>query len=399
MNADPDLPTGTVAHAMPEALSVMQQRIGLVDGPEPLELTALVTLLAECTGVPVSLVSIVQRDNDRQFFAAAHGLPRPWSDWRQTPLSHSFCKHVASSGTPLVVNNALKTPLVRDNLAVNALGAVAYLGVPIHWTDGTPIGAVCVIDGQERQWSDADLQRLKSFAACVDGYIRTLQALHERELALAEADFARLSQRLFYSELNHELRTPLNGIIGIAEMLANGAHSDDDAIYIGVLKESAETLLRVVETAISGEAPQEPGGARGIAMFDVLAMLDEIVSVLMLHGDGVTIRIRADPDLVALRRGERLRVRHVFYDVLRVAVASADGGHVLVGLEDAGDKIVCSVSVFRRPAGSSRAPQPHPGDLGMAKRLQSVVGGCLHWSTRDGNLAVSIEIPLSRAAH
>ncbi len=399
MNVDPDFPAAAVAPAMPEALSVMQQRIGLVDGPAPLELTALVTLLADCAGVPVALVSIVQPDNDRQFFAAAHGLPRPWSDRRQTPLSHSFCKHVASSGTALVVNNALKTPLVRDNLAVSVLGVMAYLGVPIHWTDGTPIGALCAIDAQERQWTDADLARLESFAACVDGYIRTLQALHERELSMAEADFARLSQRLFYSELNHELRTPLNGIIGIAEMLSNGTHSDDEAIYLGVLKDSAETLLRVVETAISSEAPQVPGGAHGVAAFDLLGMLDEIVSVLMLHGDGVTIRIRVHPDFVALRRGDRLRVRHVLYDVLRVAMASADGGHVIVGLEDADDKVACSVSVFRRLAGSSRAPQHHPGDLGMAGRLLSVVGGRLHRSTRNGNLAVSIEIPLSPAVH
>jgi len=69
-------------------------------------------------GVPVSLVSIVDFDGDRQFFASAKGLGEPWATKRETPLSHSFCQHVVTQSKPLVIEDARTEKLVKDNLAI-----------------------------------------------------------------------------------------------------------------------------------------------------------------------------------------------------------------------------------------------------------------------------------------
>ena len=81
--------------------------------------------------VPVALISIVEEHKDRQFFASQQGLEDPVASARQTPLSHSFCRHVKAQKAPLIVSNAPKHPLLKDNLAIRDLKVMAYLGVPI----------------------------------------------------------------------------------------------------------------------------------------------------------------------------------------------------------------------------------------------------------------------------
>jgi PAS domain S-box-containing protein len=141
------------------------RRTALLDTlPEP-EFDRPSRLAARVLRAPVALVSLV--DEDRQFFKSCIGLPEPWASRRETPLSHSFCQHVVATGRPLVVEDARRDPLVRDNLAVDDLGVAAYLGVPLRAPDGQVIGSFCVIDGRPREWSDEDRGILQDIAESV----------------------------------------------------------------------------------------------------------------------------------------------------------------------------------------------------------------------------------------
>ena len=151
--------------------------LGLVDAPEAEAFTAITRLAQRILRVPVVLISIVQEDKDRQFFAAQRGLPAPWARTRQTPLSHSFCQHVKDRDAPLIVADARQDPLVCDNLAVRDLDVAAYLGVPIHAPDGQPLGALCVIDNVPKAWSNTDLALLLDLARCVSDQIKLLSLM------------------------------------------------------------------------------------------------------------------------------------------------------------------------------------------------------------------------------
>lgn len=120
-------------------------------------------LVAERLDVPVALVSLV--DVNGQAFPGAFGLPEPWMSERWTPLSHSFCQHVVTSGERLVVANSNDDPLVADNLAVMELGVIAYAGIPLRTGTGPVIGSMCAIDHRPRQWSPTELDDLAEMAA------------------------------------------------------------------------------------------------------------------------------------------------------------------------------------------------------------------------------------------
>ena len=120
------------------------EALGLVDSSPPRAFDAITRLALRLFGVPVALVSIVEEDKDRQFFASQQGLPEPWLSERQTPLSHSFCQRVKRTGQPLRVADACADPRFAGHPAIRELNVTSYLGVPISMPGGKVIGALCV---------------------------------------------------------------------------------------------------------------------------------------------------------------------------------------------------------------------------------------------------------------
>jgi serine phosphatase RsbU (regulator of sigma subunit) len=133
--------------------------------------------------VPTALVSLV--GPEEQLFPGALGLPEPWQSSRRTPLTHSFCRHVVASARPLVVEDARRHPLVRDNRAVVDLQVVAYAGMPLVDADGQVIGSLCAIDSRPRRWTDDDLAVLVDLAAACSSELQ-LRAMRERAARAAE---------------------------------------------------------------------------------------------------------------------------------------------------------------------------------------------------------------------
>jgi len=155
------------------------QGTGLLDtDPEP-EFDRITRLVQRAIGVPVVLVSLV--DRHRQFFKASIGL-----DLRETPLSHSFCQHVVREVAPLMVRDARQDDRVRENLAVEDLDVIAYAGVPLVLPGGQPIGSLCAIDSVPRDWTDEDLATLQDTAEVVIAELALRETLR-RERRVADA--------------------------------------------------------------------------------------------------------------------------------------------------------------------------------------------------------------------
>jgi PAS domain S-box-containing protein len=124
-----------------------------------------IKLLRKVLGVPVAVVSLLEED--RQVFAAHKGLPDEWAERGETPLTHSFCQYVVKEEDYLRVSDAREHPVLKDNLAIDDLGVIAYLGVPLRLPDGTVVGALAAIDGKPRLWTDQELELLYSVAEVV----------------------------------------------------------------------------------------------------------------------------------------------------------------------------------------------------------------------------------------
>jgi len=140
------------------------QRASLLDTPPEEAFDRLTRLATTLLRVPVALVSLV--DGNRQFFKSCVGLPEPLASLRQTPLTHSFCKHVVASGEPLVVPD-IRNSSFKDGPSVFGIGELAYTGVPLTTTEGHALGSFCVVDTSPRMWTEEEIEILRTLAASV----------------------------------------------------------------------------------------------------------------------------------------------------------------------------------------------------------------------------------------
>ena len=168
----------------PARLSALQ-RSALLDTPVEERFDRITRLASAVLGVPVALVSLV--DDHRQFFKSQHGLPEPFASRRETPLSHSFCKHVVSQAAPLIVTDARKHPLLRDSLAIGEMGVVAYAGIPIESSNGEILGSFCAIDTEPHEWTESEIDTLQQLGALLRTEIQLRDALWDADHAAREA--------------------------------------------------------------------------------------------------------------------------------------------------------------------------------------------------------------------
>lgn len=168
---------------------------GLMDSGIEESFDRITRLAARVLRTPVTLVSLV--GPDRQFFKSSCGLPPPFNQTRQTPLSHSFCKYVVRANQMLVVRDARIDPEMKTNLAVRELNVVAYMGAPLVTEDGRVLGAFCAIDDKPRDWSEDEQSLLCDFAAMTSSEIRSRLVMRAKIKALAELDHAKRKFKTF----------------------------------------------------------------------------------------------------------------------------------------------------------------------------------------------------------
>ena len=155
--------------------------LDVLDEPVERNFQMLAELANKLLGTPVSLITLVT--DDRQFFVSSDGLKEPWSERRETPLSHSFCQYVVRRNEAVVICNSRKHPLLCENLAIEDLGVEAYLGVPLVHDDQV-LGSFCVIDKTPRQWTKDDLDSVSQFASLAASELASRKAAKQKQFEL-----------------------------------------------------------------------------------------------------------------------------------------------------------------------------------------------------------------------
>lgn len=187
---------------------------GLLDSEAEEAFDRLTRLASRLLKTPVALVSLVT--SDRQFFKSSIGLCPPWDTRRETPLSHSFCKHVVQTGEPLIVSDARRHPLVSTNLAIEELGALAYCGVPLITSEGFVLGSFCVIDARSREWTADEIETVSDLAASVMAEIELRARTRETEQRTAQLEKSH-RENLVLQQMQQEAVNAQDRLVAILE--------------------------------------------------------------------------------------------------------------------------------------------------------------------------------------
>jgi len=113
--------------------------------------------------LPIGLVSVVL--DDVQKFAAAHGLGGWLQETQSTPVEWAFCAISVRTEQPFVVEDAGQHALTYTNPLVTIDNVKCYAGVPMVSKNGFVLGNFCVIGDKSRSFTQAEIDRLKEYAA------------------------------------------------------------------------------------------------------------------------------------------------------------------------------------------------------------------------------------------
>ena len=138
----------------------------LLDSPPEEAFDRLTRLAARLLGAPVALVTLVGRRpgvlQERHRVCRSHG---PAAAAPRCPIPSAVTS--SRRGRRWWSRMRAATRSVRTNPAIRELSWIAYAGVPLTISDGSTVGALCVIDAHPRLWSPRDIALLEDLAASV----------------------------------------------------------------------------------------------------------------------------------------------------------------------------------------------------------------------------------------
>jgi GAF domain-containing protein len=117
---------------------------------------------------PVSIASLI--NDTHQVYKGQVGVQEPFASEGRVELSHTFCQWVVSANDALVVDDARRHKVLKDNPVAKELGVVAYAGMPVTGRGNLPVGSMCAIDVRPRNWTPEDLKTLQDLATVASAY-------------------------------------------------------------------------------------------------------------------------------------------------------------------------------------------------------------------------------------
>ena len=165
------------------------RRFGLLDtAPEPV-FDDLARLAAQICGVPMALISLV--DRDRHWFKSVVGI-----NATQIPREGTFCNHTICQEGVFTVPDTGKDPRFAECVVVKGSPHVRfYAGTPLRAPSGHALGTLCVFDGKPRRLDARQKDGLQALARQVLSQMELKRTINELRLTAIERHVAETALR------------------------------------------------------------------------------------------------------------------------------------------------------------------------------------------------------------
>lgn len=149
---------------------------------------------------------------------------------------------------------------------------------------------------------------------------------------MTKAQDASLAKSRFLSNMSHELRTPMNGVIGMANLLSLRQVPAEEKRMLGVLKDSADAALRLINDILDFEAMEAEKLSLEETVFSVEGMLASIQeqAEALLGDKPVAFALIKDSPLPEELIGDEERLIQIIMNLVSNGIKFTDSGFVHV---------------------------------------------------------------------
>ncbi len=171
--------------------------------------------------------------------------------------------------------------------------------------------------------------------ACVE---RDIGAEMAYEASLVEAkrlaEEASRSKSEFLSNVSHELRTPLNSIIGMISLALQDSHGGDSHEALNIVRQSAENLLRLINTILDFSKIEAGKLQMSAAPFSPIESVENCLEAMSIQAyrKGLELLFSFDAACPSLCVGDSQYFGQIVYNLVSNAIKFTENGRVLVEL-------------------------------------------------------------------
>lgn len=151
------------------------------------------------------------------------------------------------------------------------------------------------------------------------------------ESALGRAEAAVRAKADFLATISHEIRTPLNGILGLSELLQMEMHDDGQRHHLGLLRQSGEILLALVNDLLDFSKIEAGHLEIECVRFDLAAELELVLHTHLPTAAGRGIELSWQfHHLPQVVMGDSLRLGQILGNLLSNALKFTPAGSIRV---------------------------------------------------------------------
>jgi signal transduction histidine kinase len=163
-----------------------------------------------------------------------------------------------------------------------------------------------------------------------------------RELAIANEHKSQ-----FFANMSHELRTPLNGILGFAELLADGLYGTLPAKALEILEriqKDGKHLLGLINDVLDISKIEAGQLTLALENYSLQGIVETVVASTgsLARAKGIEVRPIVSPDL-PVGYGDERRLTQVLLNLVGNAIKFTDTGSVEVRAESMDDHFIIAV--------------------------------------------------------